>query len=165
MTNDKLTSFLGPQEVSCELKQKRRWPVRLTAVRSNAASRPKMWLSTRTELTTPISKWTPLNTDCCVKLNSVKPSHVTHRYAEPLRAHRCLTRPLDPLTLSFCSLQTDTESEAETDFEQTSGPVAPPQVVQQPRNTKLQAGSDATFQVTNSSRCVNSKSSDRCLLD
>lgn len=41
----------------------------------------------------------------------------------------------------------ETETETETDFEQLTTPLAPPQLVQQPRNTKLLQGSDATFQV------------------
>lgn len=48
---------------------------------------------------------------------------------------------------SQLDLQTETETETETDFEQLTTPLAPPQLVQQPRNTKLQPGSDATFQV------------------
>lgn len=48
---------------------------------------------------------------------------------------------------SQSDLQTETETETETDFEQLTTPLAPPQLVQQPRNTKLLQGSDATFQV------------------
>ena len=47
---------------------------------------------------------------------------------------------------SQSDLQTETETETETDFEQLTTPLAPPQLVQQPRNTKLLQGSDATFQ-------------------
>jgi len=46
---------------------------------------------------------------------------------------------------SQMELQTETETETETDFEQLTTPLAPPQLVQQPRNTKLQPGADATF--------------------
>lgn len=48
---------------------------------------------------------------------------------------------------SQLDLHTETETETETDFEQLTTPLAPPQLVQQPRNTKLLQGSDATFQV------------------
>lgn len=49
---------------------------------------------------------------------------------------------------STLELQTETETETETDFEQLTTPLAPPQLAQQPRNTKQQQGADATFQVT-----------------
>lgn len=49
---------------------------------------------------------------------------------------------------SALELQTETETETETDFEQLTTPLAPPQLAQQPRNTKQQQGADATFQVS-----------------
>ena len=50
-------------------------------------------------------------------------------------------------SLTRRSQSDETETETETDFEQLTTPLAPPQLVQQPRNTKLQQGSDATFTV------------------
>lgn len=40
-----------------------------------------------------------------------------------------------------------TDTETEVEFEQLTSPLAPPKLVQQPRNTKLQEGADAIFQV------------------
>lgn len=45
--------------------------------------------------------------------------------------------------------ETTTDTETEVEFDQLTSPLAPPQLVQQPRNTKLQEGADATFQVRN----------------
>ena len=41
-----------------------------------------------------------------------------------------------------------TDTETEVEFDQLTSPIAPPKLVQQPRNTKQQEGADAIFQVS-----------------
>ena len=49
---------------------------------------------------------------------------------------------------SQMEMETTTDTETEVEFDQLTSPLAPPQLVQQPRNTKQQEGADATFQVS-----------------